>query len=327
VHATQDGRIDCAHFASIAYDTAHDSSGDGIGSKRRTVCVPVGGIWYEVGPDVALAADGFVGRNHHDDYIRTHEYRAFTAGALHFMEIDRVDLLVLGLPVAHYMSRRAELQKAMTGTFEVGHDRKVEVRRVLVVAQPQGAKYAVFGDQANVKLRQGRTLVIDAGSRTFDWLVTLDNKVVGKMSHSVNRGVHDMLIKIAAAISSETGRDYQNLEAIDKALRARKPLRAYQQSFDLRKYDAMIEKIAEQAVAVAYKKLGSIDDLEHIVVVGGGMHLYRATIRRKFPDIKISEVAEPLYANVKGFQLMGEQYVRENPKLFAAASDAVLAGA
>ena len=49
------------------------------------------------------------------------------------------------------------------------------------------------------------------------------------------------------------------------------------------------------------------------------MHLYRASIRRKFPEIAISEVDEPLHANVKGFQLMGEQYVRENPQLFATA--------
>ena len=319
VVAAQGGRVECAHFASIAYDSAHDNTGDALGSKRKTVCVPVGGMWYEVGPDVALAADGFVGRNHHDDYMRTHEYRAFTAGALHFMKVDRVDLLVLGLPVADYMRRRAELQKAMTGTFEVGRNRKVEVKRVLVVAQPQGAMYAVFGDQANAKLRQGRTLVIDAGSRTFDWLVTLDSKVVGKMSDSVNRGVYDILVKIAAAVASETGRGYQNLEAIDKALRSRKPLRAYKRSVDLKKYDNAIEKIADQAVAMLHGKLGSTDDLEHIVVVGGGMHLYRASIRRKFPEIAISEVDEPLYANVKGFQLMGEQYVRENPQLFATA--------
>ena len=319
VLAAQGGRVECAHFASIAYDSAHDNSNDALGSKRKTVCVPVGGMWYEVGPDVALAADGFVGRNHHDDYMRTPEYRAFTAGALHFMKVDRVDLLVLGLPVVDYMRRRAELQKAMTGRFEVGRNRTVEVKRVLVVAQPQGAMYAVFGDQANAKLRHGRTLVIDAGSRTFDWLVTLDSKVVGKMSDSVNRGVHDILLKIAAAIASETGRGYLNLEAIDRALRSRKPLRAYKRSVDLKKFDNTIEKIADQAVSMLHGKLGATDDLEHIVVVGGGMHLYRASIRRKFPEIAISEVDEPLYANVKGFQLMGEQYVRENPQLFAMA--------
>ena len=119
--------------------------------------------------------------------------------------------------------------------------------------------------------------------------------------------MYDILVKIAAAVASETGRGYQNLEAIDKALRSRKPLRAYKRSVDLKKYDNAIEKIAAQAVAMLHGKLGSTDDLEHIVVVGGGMHLYRASIRRKFPEIAISEVDEPLYANVKGFQLMGEQ--------------------
>ena len=34
---------------------------------------------------------------------------------------------------------------------------------------------------------------------------------------------NDILLKIAAAIASETGRGYLNLEAIDRALRSRKP--------------------------------------------------------------------------------------------------------
>jgi plasmid segregation protein ParM len=281
--------------------------------------VKVGGLWYEVGPDVELAADGFVGRNYHDDYMRTPEYRAFTAGALHFMRVDRVDLLVLGLPVAHYMARRAELERSMTGTFEVGKKKKVEVRKVLVVAQPQGALYGAFGNAAGAERKRGRSLVIDAGSRTFDWLVTRNNRVIGKMSHSVNRGVHDMITKIAAAIAEEVGEDYRNLEAVDEALRTRMPLRAYQRSFDLKRFDNMIQKIADQAVTEIQGRIGSTDDLEDIVVVGGGAHLFRAAIKRKFPAIKVSEVTEPLYANVRGFQLMGEQYARENVQLFVDA--------
>lgn len=320
VKSSQSGRVECAHFASIAYDSAHDRTGDALGGSRRTVCVPVGGLWYEVGPDVALAADGFVGRNHHDDYVRTPEYRAFIAGALHFMRVDRVDLLVLGLPVAHYLARRAELARSMTGTFDLGRRRKVEVRHVLVVAQPQGALYDTLGDAERAGKKEGRSLVIDAGSRTFDWLVTRNHRVIGKMSHSVNRGVHDMLIKIAAAVADEVGEDYRNLEAVDKALREKKALRAYQRSFDLRRFDSMIQKIADQAVSEVHMRIGPTDDLEDIVLVGGGAHLFRSAIKRGFPSIRLTEVPEPLYANVRGFQLMGEQYAAEKPELFAYAA-------
>ncbi len=303
VKSSRDGKVECAHFVSIAFDSAHERSGDALGGARRTVCLPVGGLWYEVGPDVELAADRFVGRNHHD-----------------FMRVDRVDLLVLGLPVAQFMSRRVELARAMTGTFDLGRKRTVEVRNVLVVAQPQGALYATLGGADGAGNKDGRSLVIDAGSRTFDWLVTRNNRVIGKMSHSVNRGVHDMLLKIASAIAGEVGEDFRNLEAVDKALREKRPLRAYRRSFDLKGYDGMVQRIADQAVAEVQMHIGLTDDLEKIVLVGGGAHLFRAAIRRQFAAIKLTEVAEPLYANVRGFQLMGEQYAKEKPELFAEAA-------
>jgi plasmid segregation protein ParM len=95
VVAAQGGRVECAHFASIAYDSAHDNTGDALGSKRKTVCVPVGGMWYEVFPTLRLRLTAsWVGTITTTTW-RTHEYRAFTAGALHFMKVDRVDLLVL----------------------------------------------------------------------------------------------------------------------------------------------------------------------------------------------------------------------------------------
>ena len=59
-------------------------------------------------------------------------------------------------------------------------------------------------------------------------------------------------------------------------------------------------------------------ELEHIILVGGGAYLYTKAVRRRFPKHNITEVADPMYANVRGFQLLGEQYVRERPELFRA---------
>jgi plasmid segregation protein ParM len=62
--------------------------------------------------------------------------------------------------------------------------------------------------------------------------------------------------------------------------------------------------------------------VENVVLVGGGAYLFRKAIRRHFSKHKIHEVDDPLHANVRGFQLLGEQFVMERPELFAGASAA-----
>jgi plasmid segregation protein ParM len=230
------GKVECAHFPSQAFYTLNEKGVDAIGGKRKTVCVPVEGVFYEVGPEVELAADRFRARQLHDGYTETAEYRALMAGALHYMKVEAIDLLVLGLPVAQFLAKRSILEKAMTGTFMTGKKSRVVVKRVLVVAQPQGAlfDYATQHDLQSA-VAQGKSLVVDAGSRTFDWLTTRGMKVVSNMSHSVTRGVSDILLAIARKISTEIGEEFDDLEAIDVALRSGKSLRIYQKEYDLKR--------------------------------------------------------------------------------------------
>lgn len=130
-------KIDCSHFPSQTFYSASEPVQNGLGGARKTIAVPINGNYYEVGPDVELAAHWLRSRQRHDGYTETEEYRALMAGALHFMKAEVVDLLVLGLPVAHYMTKRQQLAKSMTGIFELGKKRQVEVKRVVVVAQQQ----------------------------------------------------------------------------------------------------------------------------------------------------------------------------------------------
>ncbi len=164
---------------------------------------------------------------------------------------------------------------------------------------------------------QRKTLVMDVGSRTFDWLGTRGMRVVPKMSDSVKRGVSDILRHIADAIGVEIKEDYRDLDAVDAALRSGRILRLYQQDHDLKRFDPAIRKIADQALTSVLAKLDGPQDLENIVLVGGGAYLYTKAVKRRFPKHKILEVDEPMYANVRGFQLLGEQYVRERPDLFS----------
>ena len=307
------GNIDCDHFPSQAFYSPTESVTNGLGGKRKTVCVPIDDHFYEVGPEVELAAHRLRARRLHDGYTETDDYRALTAGALHFMKADVVDLLVLGLPVAQFMAKRGQLEKAMTGVFDLGRKRQVVVKKVLVVAQPQGAlmNYAAATGRLSEVL-QARSLVIDSGSRTFDWLVTRGTRVVANMSHSVNRGASDVLRVIASAISQDISAEYTDFQAIDNALRTGKPLRIFQKPYDLKRYDKTVQNISEQAVDMMCEHLENTYAFDHVVLAGGAAFMFKKAVKKRFPKLNIQEVKEPIYANVRGFLLFGEQFAREN---------------
>jgi len=181
--------IRCACFPSVAYPSARDLSATVAGERRKTVAVPIGGLFYEVGPEVNFAADTFRATQMHDRYIETPEYAALARGALSFMKVDTIDLLVVGLPVAAFTEKKSALERAMTAEHEVGRGRTVTVRKALAIAQPQGA--LVYYGSLHQKLKAleyEQSLIIDPGARTFDWLVAKGMRLVQKKSHSLSLG-------------------------------------------------------------------------------------------------------------------------------------------
>ncbi len=187
----------CASFPSLAYPSAREPTASN-GEKRKTVAIPINGFYYEVGPDIRLAADTFRATQLHDRYTETPEYLALLRGAYALMLVEVIDLLVLGLPVSALASKRASLEKLATGSHDVGSGRQVLVCKALVVAQPQGALvyYATQHQKLDV-IGNEQSLIIDPGSRTFDWLVARGMRLVQKQSHSLNRRVFDVLQVLA----------------------------------------------------------------------------------------------------------------------------------
>jgi plasmid segregation protein ParM len=48
--------------------------------------------------------------------------------------------------------------------------------------------------------------------------------------------------------------------------------------------------------------------------VGGGTFLFKKAIKEAFPKHRILEVKEPMFANVRGFQIAGMNYVEKNER-------------
>ena len=73
--------IRCASLPSVAYPAVRDPTLNPAFERRRTVVIPIDNMFYEVGPDVDLAADSFRATQMHDRYIHTPDYMALVRGA------------------------------------------------------------------------------------------------------------------------------------------------------------------------------------------------------------------------------------------------------
>jgi hypothetical protein len=159
------------------------------------------------------------------------------------------------------------------------------VHKALAMAQPNGAliDYATQHDKVEA-MEQELSLVIDPGSRTFDWLVARGMKLSHKQSHSVDRGVSNILQLIADDISQEIGKPYTNLEAIDLALRTGKGLTVFQRSYNPARMRPMVEIIAKDAVAAMMRRIGEAYNVQHVILVGGGAFLFKKAVKQAFSD-------------------------------------------
>jgi plasmid segregation protein ParM len=317
VTGVEGDRISCLHFPSNAPIGDDVGVADAYGPKRKTVSIKIAGLVYEVGPEVHLAAGIFTARQMHDGYCETPEYLALVRGALHFMEVEHIDLLILGLPVATLKAKRPFLEKRMAGKHDVGKGRSVVVDQVRVLAQPQGALLYYGAVQGRVaELRNERNLVIDTGARTFDWVLSQGFRLIGKKSHSVNRGMADVLGVIADKISNACQTQFRDFDRIDQALRTGRSPKVFGKPYDVSKHVNAARKIAEDAVAEMMRYVGDGSEIDNILLVGGGAFFFRPVIAEAFPQHPIHEVGEGLYANVRGFQLAGQELI----KTYAARS-------
>ena len=301
-----DGRVQVGFFPSRAVLAPGRELAEALGRRRRTVELEVDGEPYEVGPEVHLAEATFTARNMDDDFALTAEYLALARGALYYMDVPRIDLLVVGLPVSTMTSRRAALAQRLTGTHRLGPGRKVDVERVKVLAQPHGAlaAYGLVPGRYST-LRSERSLIIDCGARTFDWLVAEGLKPLEQQTGAVNRGMFDVLQKIAERIGKAEAEAYTDLEEIDRALRTATAPRVFGREHNIEPYLPAARKVAEEAVTELRRSVQSASHIHNILVAGGGAFFFRARVQEAFRRHRIIELQDGMFANVRGFQLAG----------------------
>jgi plasmid segregation protein ParM len=319
--------IVCRVFPACAPVASGRDLSDTLGRKRQTILVDVDGITYEVGPDASLNANVAPTHNMDDDYCLSDEYLALVRGALAFMKVVTVDLLVVGLPVTTFEMHKAALGKRLTGQHPFRDGKVVLIKEVKVLAQPHGAliDYAL-SDARMQALRRQRNLIIDCGARTFDWLVTQGLKIMEQRSHATNRGMYDVLQVLAAEIGRRRNIQFYDYERLDLALRTRTNPLVCGKEYDLAPHLPVAKKISQDAVTVLRRYVQDGSDIDNIILSGGAAFFFKEALRSAFPQHEIHDRRDGLYANVRGFALYGQTKLAQSEKVNPAGAEGVMPG-
>jgi plasmid segregation protein ParM len=302
--------IHCGLFPSIvSVCSGHDLS-DGVIAKRNTVRVIVGDNKYEVGPDAELALRTHSSRVLHNNFAETPEYLALLRGALTYMQLSQIDLLVVGLPVSWLTAKSSALKSSLQGVHPIDHEEFVHVEKVLVLAQPVGGLiYHTLSTGTYARLRESRSLVIDPGFFTVDWLVVDGIQPIVNRCGSHPGGTSAVLRKLAESLSQEQLIDLNDLQLLDRALRTG-VLNLFGRQVHLTKHLNAARHVTDEVVNAMTNSVGDGHDIDLIVLVGGGAEFYRPAISRRFPRHHVHVVPDAVFANVRGFQIAGEEVMR-----------------
>jgi plasmid segregation protein ParM len=302
--------------------------------RRDTFDVPVGGALYEVGRDVGLAqAGGSFGRDVTDEFYRGQIYEALAKGALRYMAEAgdaAIDVLVMGLPVNQYndAKRRDYLRDTYQKAVDVGEGKAIEVRKLVVQAQPMGGYAAIeeHFSELNDAIRDTggalqplksvdelddlTVLMVDPGEHTLDWLLLQQGSINPRASGAASdAGRHRVIRAVQESLSADIGRPLGPAVAprINEALRLKQPVKLSGVAHDLAKYEPKIMSVVEDSINLMIDGLRDAHEIiDLIVLVGGHPERYRDVLKRRFPAIPVFVMPESMAANVRGFQMIGE---------------------
>jgi plasmid segregation protein ParM len=311
-----DGTLIVSHFPSLTPLAPNvDMSGGSLG-KRNTTIVEVNTVRYEIGYDTEMTANGTdTSRVLNESYIFSEPYHALLLGALSYMDKSEYDILVMGLPVK-YMHNANKLIEKFQGIHDLNDNKTCNIKKIIVIPQPLGGFYDIaIKENMYEEMVDEVNLVIDPGYLTFDFLLLNGLTPIENRSDALTGGMSRVLTQMAKSISQEIGRSYEDYNNIDKALRILKKIKNPETGIieekrvikvggkvvDLLPHIRQTTPIIENSITYMHNKLGTYDDIDNIILVGGPENVFEKKIRDHLVDREIKKSKTPIYSNVTGF--------------------------
>lgn len=307
-HRTKN-RIECLRFPSYAPAAMSSDLSAGT-TKRDTKIVDVDGVDYEVGINSRDALGNYYARVLDPEFTKTPNYLALVRGALSYINLPKISLLAVGLPVSLYQKRIKGLRERLVGIHPLADDKAVEIEHVWAVPQPLGGLFYYAHENARWDIAESQVnLVIDPGYFTVDWIVSIGPRINDARCGSFNGGVSEILSRLAKSIGPEIGAVVDRVEGIEDALINNRKANIFGTEVDLKDHMDGARIYMREALSAIKNSVGSGADINNIIAIGGGSTLFMSAIKEAFPKHKILTVDEPAFANVRGFQIAAESRV------------------
>lgn len=294
----------------------------GMLSTFEYIELGVDGGSYIVGKDAEYHADASTTRILDNEYSLTAQYMALVRGALYYMREPRIDVLVLGLPITTYESHRERLRDRIVGSHTVPNWLRkqnpaapenviVQVCNVKVLPQPVGAFFNhTVPRNIYEKMRDEINLTIDVGHGTLDWFLAQGSAMKKARCGGHPSGVSRTLSAIAAAMRVSVG-NLGVTSKLDHALQHSTPVKIAGKIYNLEEFESVIRTSIRSSLARMSESLGTFDDVDNILLTGGGARLFLDELQRIIPSREIIVDNDSIYSNVRGFQMAGEQWAEE----------------
>ena len=277
--------------------------------KRDTVIVQVDNEVMEVGPDIELALGPQAAYILHNDYIKTSTHMALFRGALAYIGQNKIGVLVVGLPVNHIDTHAQTLINRIEGKHPVPGVGEVTVEKVHVVPQPFGTM--VDQSRYNATDTKHRTLILDPGFFTLDWVTLQGQKHLPRFTGSYPAGVSHVLDTMAKCLSREIGEVVEDMSMVDHGV-ANGYWRIYGKKFPLSRYLDDCHKVLKPGLQAVKSQIGSEQSIKRIVLSGGGASLFKPLVAATFPRLPLVVVKDPVMSNARGFLELARHISREH---------------
>lgn len=260
--------------------------------RARQETVQVRGREFFVGETALIQGRGEIQSGLSDEWIATDDHAALLAHGRNLIDRTGADgrrLYVLGLPIRQYRTaEKAQLRDAAMQSLNLS-----DHNDLAIIPQPMGGYYAQMFDRHGFPAK-GRDItqeswaVIDVGFYTSDIILLLKGHWVERSCGS-STGMGEAAEALRTLVKNELGMDIQ-LPAAESALRVGE-LRRRGKSTDV---SGLVRQAAETVAAnvadAAQRLLGQyIDDLDGVLVIGGGANLVFEPLRTRWEHAHILE--------------------------------------
>lgn len=255
-------------------------------------------------------------RELHSDYPSTDSYRALFYAGLLLSEQDTIDVLVTGLPVDQHQdqNRRKDLAKRLCGSHRITPKRTVEVKEVVVLAQPIGAYMdlvcSTIDEELVELIDEGRTVVIDPGFFSVDWVLFAEGEVRYRSSGTSLKAMSVFLEQMNNLIRDDHGAA-PGVDRLEKTIRAKKDsLLLLGVRIDVRPYyEKAMQLVAPAALVPLRQSMREHGmDTDIVLLAGGGAGAYHAAAKDIFNRSRVVQPKDAVLANARGFWHCGRMH-------------------